>query len=539
MTSTFSGGAPGLKLELLLERLTLADIKAILGEPLVAMVGREKGKTELVGAAAHVLRSEPARLNDPALFNLLLRNLPKEKLSEFPQRAKGNGIAALSAEDRASQELLIGFLGVASRDETRTRIVPSMASVAPTYGLFSHQRSVVRRTSAALAGGTGRAVIHMPTGSGKTRTSMHYAAEVLSENDPSVIVWLASGRELLDQASEAFEIAWSHLGNREIGLARFWSNHDPDLGKFEDGMVVGGFQKFHAWKRKNPLDAMRLASKTRLVIVDEAHQAIANTYRAIIEGLAEAGQHNAVLGLTATPGRSWSDISADEELAAFFNDKKIVLEIPGHDNPVDYLLEEGYLARPQFRRLDYSHESDAFSHSSTATIGGYESDYGSDELDALAVIEARNRAILDGLQELIAEGHQRIIFFGASVEHARLISTLLELEGISAPIVTGETPEAKRREAIRLYKSNSQKPIVMCNFGVLTTGFDAPATSAAIIARPTRSLVLFSQMVGRATRGPKAGGNKESTVLTVHDPSCPGFGDVAEAFFNWEDVWSE
>lgn len=539
MVTSFSGQSPGLNVEFLLEKLTIGDLRGLLGETLVAMMGRENSKGELISAAAHVLRSEPARLTDPALFNLLLRNIPKEKQSELQQRAFSNGVARLSAEDRASQELLGGFLGVLSRDETRAKIVPSIGSVAPAYGLFAHQRSVVRRTSAALADGMGRAVIHMPTGSGKTRTSMHYAAEVLSENDPSVIVWLASGRELLDQASEAFEIAWSHLGNREIGLARFWGSHDPDLGRFEDGLVVGGFQKFHAWKRKNPVDAMRLANKTRLVIVDEAHQAIAKTYKSIVEGLAEAGQRNAILGLTATPGRSWSDISADEELAAFFNDKKIVLDIPGHDNPVDYLLEEGYLARPQFRQLEYAQESDASPQSSTAIIGGYESDYGSDELDALAVIEARNRAILNGLQELIVEGHQRIILFGASVEHARLISTLLELEGISAPIVTGETPEAKRREAIRLYKSNSQKPVVMCNFGVLTTGFDAPATSAAIIARPTRSLVLFSQMVGRATRGPKAGGNRESTVLTVHDPSCPGFGDVAEAFFNWEDVWSE
>ena len=81
--------------------------------------------------------------------------------------------------------------------------------------------------------------------------------------------------------------------------------------------------------------------------------------------------------------------------------------------------------------------------------------------------------------------------------------------------------------------------MVLCNFGVLTTGFDAPATSAAIIARPTRSLVLFSQMVGRATRGPKAGGNAEAEIVTVIDPQLPGFGNVAEAFTNWEDVWND
>jgi superfamily II DNA or RNA helicase len=72
----------------------------------------------------------------------------------------------------------------------------------------------------------------------------------------------------------------------------------------------------------------------------------------------------------------------------------------------------------------------------------------------------------------------------------------------------------------------------------LTAGFDAPRTSAALIARPTKSLVLYSQMVGRAIRGPRAGGNKEAEIVTVVDRGLPGFGSVAEAFNNWEDVWS-
>ena len=115
--------------------------------------------------------------------------------------------------------------------------------------------------------------------------------------------------------------------------------------------------------------------------------------------------------------------------------------------------------------------------------------------------------------------------------------SLLTAIGIKAFVVTGETPQGQREYAIRQYKSGASGPIVLCNFGVLTAGFDAPGTSAAIVSRPTKSLVLFSQMVGRATRGVKAGGNKECEIITVTDPNLPGFGDVAEAFVNWEDVW--
>ena len=75
------------------------------------------------------------------------------------------------------------------------------------------------------------------------------------------------------------------------------------------------------------------------------------------------------------------------------------------------------------------------------------------------------------------------------------------------------------------------------NYGVLTAGFDAPQTRCVVIARPTTSLVLYSQMCGRAMRGPKSGGNTTCRIYTVVDRSLPGFGSVAEAFTNWEILW--
>ena len=94
-----------------------------------------------------------------------------------------------------------------------------------------------------------------------------------------------------------------------------------------------------------------------------------------------------------------------------------------------------------------------------------------------------------------------------------------------------------RASVISGFKQDTDHPQILCNFGVLTTGFDAPKTSAALIARPTLSLVLYSQMVGRAMRGVTAGGNRECEIVTVVDPRIPGFGSVLEAFTNWEDVW--
>jgi len=77
----------------------------------------------------------------------------------------------------------------------------------------------------------------------------------------------------------------------------------------------------------------------------------------------------------------------------------------------------------------------------------------------------------------------------------------------------------------------------LVNYGVLTTGFDAPKANVAIIGRPTQSVTLYSQMVGRVMRGKEAGGKSQCKVITVKDPVY-GFRDMSESFFYWEELWN-
>ena len=472
---------------------------------------------------------------------LCLRALSAAKREELVSRT-GIELKALAnsgfpgAADSDNWHRFLEFFGFDSRRDASPRATPQRDSLAPTYGLFPHQRRTVRHINSAILHGRTRVVLHMPTGSGKTRTAMHAVCRFLASTEPCPIIWLANSAELLEQAADAFEHAWPQLGDREVPLVRFWGQHTPDLASFSDGMLVASFQKLHALNKRDPVGVLRLARPIRLVVVDEAHQAVAPTYGRLANLLVETGHPSALLGLTATPGRTHSDIDEDARLSDFFGRNKIMLDVGDDRDPISFLAAEGYLAQPRFRRIEYfgGHKFDT-----RHVTGSPGSDYSPQVLDALAQRTERSQQIVSEVHRLIHAGHHRIIVFATSAEHAVVLATVLAALGISADAVTADTPRSRRHGVIAAFRRPDSRPRILCNYGVFTTGFDAPKTSAAVIARPTRSLVLFSQMLGRATRGPKAGGNETCEVVTVVDLDLPGFGDMPEAFMNWEDVWND
>nr|WP_240743679.1 DEAD/DEAH box helicase [Mycobacterium paragordonae] len=410
-----------------------------------------------------------------------------------------------------------------------------MSASSAGYGLFAHQRDACQKSRRLLAQSPNRLVLHMPTGSGKTRTAMHLIADEFRQREPTLVIWLAYSDELCEQAASEFETAWTYLGDRQLTTYRFWGASSLQIDEVNDGFVVAGLAKMFSTAKVDANFLIRLADRCSLVVIDEAHQAIAESYRFLLEVLSQRNAGSRLLGLTATPGRTWNDPDKDQELADFFHRRKVTLQVTGYENPVDYLIEEGYLARPTFESLNYSGPSGPLSPEELSRLGDA-LDVPEDLLIQLAEDEQRNLLILNRTERLVAQ-HARTIVFAATVDHARTLATVLRARGILADAVTAATPPGERSRIIARFKSGGQDPRVLCNYGVLTTGFDAPRTSAALIARPTKSLVLYSQMVGRATRGLRAGGNETATIVTVVDRNLPGFGEMSEAFTNWEDVW--
>jgi len=424
-------------------------------------------------------------------------------------------------------------------EEIATEGIPLCTRIDPIYPLFDHQARAAQRVTAKLETAPRRVLLHMPTGSGKTRTTMNIICESLRSHPDRNVIWLAHSEELCEQAASEFEKAWSAIGSHPINVRRFWGSTSLDLDVLNGDFIVCGLSKLFSLLKRDISAIGRLGSRSRLVIMDEAHQAIAETYQLILDSLVEPYRdRSSLLGLSATPGRSWNDIDADEQLSSFFGHQKVVLEVDGYKNPVDYLIDEGYLARASFRPV-LSESGLALSDDDISKIE-QSFDIPNDLLARLAEDELRNLVILNEIENLISR-HNRLIVFATTVEHSNLLAYTLRSRGIWARSVVGKISKgaSDRGQSISSYQNDDAEPKVLCNFGVLTTGFDAPSTSAALIARPTKSLVLYSQMVGRAIRGRLAGGNDEAEIVTVVDNGLPGFGNVGDAFMNWEDVWSK
>lgn len=537
--------APGMALQTLLRNAKTSALRAVIGPSIVDTLqglDPELDSGTRLGELAVNLVEPSEALRNPEMRDRIIRMLPLPKARELGGHLGAKDGRTLyddlytAAADPAALAVLYSFFGVVRDVRAPADSSPDAMKAVAGYALFDHQRAAAERVAHALGDAPRKVILHMPTGAGKTRTAMHIVAEHLRRHEPTVVCWLAQNAELLDQAADEFENAWRFLGNRATGLVRFWGHRKPDVLDIHDGVIVSGLAKMSALDNRDAATLLRLADRVSLTIIDEAHQAIAPTYAAILTALYSKRPHNALLGLTATPGRSWSDIGEDRKLSEYFDGRKVTLEVEGYDDPVTFLIDQKYLARPIFRTLN----SDAGLKLSENDVNALSSaiDVPEQILERLGTDTQRNLKILSAVEDLMTR-HRRVIVFAPSVENARMLTAILSIRGHEAFVVTGQSDTTERERIIRRFKSKDNRAMVVVNYGVLTTGFDAPATSAAVIARPTRSLVLYSQMVGRATRGTRAGGNDEAEIVTVVDPHLPGFGSVTDAFKNWEDVWDE
>lgn len=491
---------------------------------------KEKGRIASAGDEAAIaiasLGSPPKIIDALLASGAIPRLLPERDIARLSART------GLSGDDWSSQAKvaaaypeIASFLGLPHVTAGSAPLLPQ--SVFASYPLFRHQRRALRQVVDLLETG-GVVLLHMPTGAGKTRTAMNAVCDVLRRHEGKSILWIATMQELLEQGAFEFEKAWGFLGDRSsVAVHHAYGSRDWSHEVIEDGILFATPQTLRIRhdrmmrESQSSLYAL-LADRVSLIVFDEAHQSTAETYRQVLEGVAYATYpHVPVLGLSATPGRTYLGSDDDYALIDLFDGTKVTLDTSdsGYANPVEYLIGNGYLAHPEFRLLGAIPSKDDTRRPPPM-----------DKVDYVTFVVS---AVLD----LIEEDHIRIMVFARSVDESNLIAGALRVAGVSAISVSGSTPDGERDTATREFKAPGNSPRVLVNFGVFTAGFDAPQTSAVVIARPVRSLVAYSQMVGRGIRGVAARGNERAVIATVVDPSEPAFGDIATAFTNWNEMW--
>ena len=328
-----------------------------------------------------------------------------------------------------------------------------------TLDLRPYQQEALQSIQSFIGNGITRQLVVLPTGAGKTIIFTHLPQH-LDNSLPMLI--LAHREELLTQAKDKLE--WSNpqltveieqaenhaTTNADVVVASV-----PTLGR--DGSErISRFPKNHF----------------RTIVIDEAHHAAAPTYRRILDYF----ENDFTLGVTATPQRS-----DNTRLTDVFD------EIVYYKTIVD-LIEEGWLSRI----VGYRIQTDT----DISEVQSREGDYVASQLQDTVNTPERNAIIVASYMEIC--GDAKAIAFCAGVEHANDLALSFQQASINAEVIVGTTPSEQRQEILDRFHTGQTR--VLVNVGVLTEGFDEPSVEAIILARPTRSTLLYTQIVGRGTR---------------------------------------
>lgn len=406
--------------------------------------------------------------------------------------------------------------------------------IGPFKQLKKYQFPVVFEALEALKIVAKRFIIQMPTGSGKTRVAMEIISQYLNDQKsekPINIVWLAHQKELCAQAYQCFIEVWSHLKNTNLSLYRLWDEGDDTQlpsTLVNNSFIIGNFQKIFSELRKSPQKYNQIKKNVDLIIIDEAHKTIAPTYKEVINTLASSTTQ--IVGLTATPGRSLKNDSENEKLSNFFHDTKI--EIQGK-NIITYLRNEKVLSKAIYEPI-ITEEKITLSPKQKKYIEEFY-ELPKDIIDKLSQSNLRNFEILKRIDKIIhEEPNSKILFFALDINHSKFVCAILNTIGINAGHVDGKTSRNRRANLLKDFKMGKLK--VLCNERLMSTGFDAPKTDTIIIAKPTFSIVLYSQIIGRGLRGPAIGGTEYCKIIDVKD-NIQGYSDLDLVYEYFDDYF--
>ena len=408
--------------------------------------------------------------------------------------------------------------------------------------LHDYQKTIVDNIHKMLlesAGGPGagrRGMMTLPTGAGKTRAAVEAIVTAMDKGLEGGILWVADRDELCEQAVQAWCQVWSAVGpqGQRLRVSRMWggqSGPEPGPGR---NVVVATPQTL-----RNKVDVARHHFDFSVVVFDEAHRSTAPTATSVQDELGvtrwKRSDEPFLIGLTATPYRGRSERET-YRLKRRYNGNRLdcgAFPTTEPESVVRLLQEDGILAKADHQTVEGAgkfvltkEELDSTPHHAWLPRTAEQ---------RLAADLERTERIVGAYKRYVAgrEPAWPTLVFATSVDHSHTIATLLNLEGIRARSVSGETETYSRRRVVEEFRRGEVQ--VLVNYRVFAEGFDAPNTHVIMVARPVYSPNLYFQMIGRGLRGPKNGGNERCLIINVKD-NIKGFGR-ALAFSELDWLW--
>ncbi|MFS2224479.1 DEAD/DEAH box helicase [Pantoea sp. B65] len=367
-----------------------------------------------------------------------------------------------------------------------------------SFTLRPYQQEAVDATLSYFRRSQQPAVIVLPTGAGKSLV----IAELARVARGRVMV-LAHVKELVAQNHSKYQAWGLDADIFAAGLQRKESHSKVVFGSVQS--VARNLAQFD--------------SAFSLLIVDECHRISDDDdsqYRQILHHLRQHNPQLRLLGLTATPyrlGKGW--IYQYHYHGMVRGDEKALFRDCIYELPLRYMIKHGFLVPPE--RLDMPVVQYDFSRLSAQDNGLFS------EADLNRELKQQQRVTPLIIQQIVefAVDRKGVMIFAATVEHAKEILGLLP-DGKA--LISADTPAAQRDAAIRAFKQQQLR--YMVNVAVLTTGFDAPHVDLIAILRPTESVSLYQQIVGRGLR--LCAGKSDCLILDYagnpHDLYTPEVG---------------
>lgn len=384
--------------------------------------------------------------------------------------------------------------------------------------LYEHQVDAVKNLDAMNRKESFRTLLVLPTGGGKTLTAVYWLLKNAVDKGKKIL-WLAHRHLLLEQAADAFarNAYTDDMVNRTVFNYRIISGmHDKTIHiKKDDNVIIASKDSIVC--NLNKLDDWLIGEDIYLVI-DEAHHAVAKSYKKIIQYAADKTKSMKLLGLTATPFRT-----SDDEQGAL---KQIFTDDIVYKTDLEALIKKGILATPVFD--EYKTDIQFTEHLGIKALKNIENldIIPEDIAEDIANNKERNRIIVDKYMNNY-EKYGPTIVFALNINHAIALNALFNEKGKKYGIrsefiissvrdmvgITISNEDNERK--IEMYRKGEIQ--VLINVNILTEGTDLPKTHTVFLTRPTVSTVLMTQMVGRALRGLKAGGTKEAYIVSFVD----------------------